>query len=257
MKHQLTIGNSFSLQDELRPGQAFEKTYIELRQKEGRMYSDEELLHLPVVSKGHPHYTEWQIRRRSCNRLIHHLEKKHSLLKILEIGCGNGWMAHQLALTAGSTVLATDINFTELQQGARVFSHIANLQFMYCDIHSEILSRMEFDCIVFAACIQYFPSLPEVIALSMQRLRPNGEIHILDSPFYKPAAIEQARRRTLEYYCAMGFPELSGHYHHHAMTELEDFSYELLYQPSSFQHYLLQNKNPFPWICIKRKEPHR
>src|SRR5687767_5432876 len=102
MKNGLTIGHSLSLQDELRPDLAFEKTYIGLRQKEGRMYSDEELLQLPVVPKEHPHYREWQIRRRSCNRLIHHLEKKRSLLKILEIGCGNGWMAHQLALTAGS-----------------------------------------------------------------------------------------------------------------------------------------------------------
>jgi SAM-dependent methyltransferase len=254
MKHEFTIEKSLSLQDELRPVEGFEKKYIELRQREGRVYSDDELLQLPVVPKDHPHYNEWQIRKRSCSRLVHHLEKKHSLLKILEIGCGNGWMAHQLALTPGSNVIATDINFTELQQGARVFSHIANLQFMYCDIHSDILSRMEFDCIVFAACIQYFPSLPEVVELSLQRLRTNGEIHILDSPFYKPAAIEQARRRTLEYYCGMGLPELSTHYHHHAVTELEGFPYELLYQPSSLQHYLLQNKNPFPWICIKKKK---
>lgn len=243
---------SISLHDQLRPDVAFEKRYIALRQKEQRLYSDEELLTLPLIAKEHPHYSEWQIRKRSCNRLIHYLQKKPALLKILEIGCGNGWMAHQLALVPGSHVIATDINFTEVQQGARVFSHIANLQFIYCDIYSEILSQMQFDCIVFAACIQYFPSLPEVIRLSLDRLRPAGEVHILDSPFYKPAAIDAARRRTKEYYENMGFPEMAAHYHHHALTELDEFHYELLYQPSSMQHYLLQNKNPFPWISIRR-----
>jgi ubiquinone/menaquinone biosynthesis C-methylase UbiE len=252
MKQDSTIENNWSVHDYDRPDIAFEKKYIELRQKEQRVYSDEELLQLPIIPKEHPHYAEWQIRKRSCNRLVHHLQKKHSLLRILEIGCGNGWMAHQLALTPGCTVTATDINFTELQQGARVFSHIANLQFIYCDIHSDILSKMQFDCIVFAACIQYFPSIPEVIQLSLPRLRPGGEIHILDSPFYKPVAIEAAQRRTHEYYCDMGFPEMSEHYYHHALSELDEFGYETLYHPSSFQHYLMQNKNPFPWLLVRR-----
>jgi hypothetical protein len=28
----------------------------------------------------------------------------------------------------------------------------------------------------------------------------------------------------------------------------------MLYQPSSLQHYLLQHKNPFPWLCIKHQQ---
>jgi ubiquinone/menaquinone biosynthesis C-methylase UbiE len=232
----------------------FEQHYIELRQKEQRIYSDEELAQLPLVAKDHPHYGEWQLRRRSCNRLLHYLQKKQPLQKILEIGCGNGWLSQQLATLPGSKVIGTDINFTELQQAARVFSHISNLQFMYCDIHSEILQQMEFDCIVMAACIQYFPSLPETIAYLLQRLKPGGELHILDSPFYKPAELATAQQRTKAYYDELGFPEMAGYYFHHSITALTGFSYEMLYQPSPLQHYLLQHKNPFPWLCIKHKQ---
>ena len=54
----------------------FEQLYPALRHKEGRVYRDEEVLHLPNISKDHPHYPEWQIRKESCNRLKHYFEKK-------------------------------------------------------------------------------------------------------------------------------------------------------------------------------------
>jgi ubiquinone/menaquinone biosynthesis C-methylase UbiE len=237
----------------MEPDNLFEQYYIELRQKEQRIYSDEELLQLPLIAKNHPHYNEWQVRRRSCNRLVHHLQKKQPLQKILEIGCGNGWLSHQLAGIPGSKVIGMDINFTELQQAARVFSHISNLQFMYCSINSEILEQMEFDCIVLAACVQYFPSLPDTISYLLGRLKVKGEIHILDSPLYKPGEIAEAKQRTTDYYRDLGFPEMGNYYFHHLVTGLASFNYEMLYQPSSLQHYLLQHKNPFPWLCIKHK----
>jgi SAM-dependent methyltransferase len=246
----LTISNFVPLPDRGKPNSEFEQLYADLRRKEQRMYSDEELTRLPVVTKQHPHHTEWQVRKRSCARLVHHLGKRQPL-KILEIGCGNGWLSRQLSNIPGSRIIGIDVNFAELQQAARVFSHIPNLQFIYGDIRSKIFDEMEFDCIIFAACIQYFPSLQEIIACALAKLKKNGEIHILDSPFYKPAEVDAARKRTADYYHQLGFPGMSGHYFHHPVTELSIFGYETLYQPSSLQHYLLKNKNPFPWICIK------
>lgn len=246
-----TISNFVPLPDRGKPDAEFENMYVALRRCEQRIYTDEELARLPIVSKQHPHYTEWQIRKRSCARLVHHLEKRQPL-KVLEVGCGNGWLSRQLSNIPGSKVIGIDVNFTELQQAARVFSHIPNLQFIYGDIRAEIFDEMEFDCIIFAACIQYFPSLQEIVACAMAKLKKNGEIHILDSPFYKPADIDAARKRTADYYNALGFPGMSGHYFHHAVTQLAAFDYDMLYQPSSLQHYLLKNKNPFPWIVVRR-----
>src|SRR6187549_447683 len=71
--------------------------YIALREKEGRLVSDEELLQLPEVSLFHIHLKEWRIRKKSCEHLINYVAKKNRPLKSLEIGCGNGWLSNQLA----------------------------------------------------------------------------------------------------------------------------------------------------------------
>ncbi len=248
-----TISNRVYIPERLKPDSLFEKRYIELRFKEQRIYSDEELLQLPAVPKDHIHYHEWLVRKSSCNRLLHYLEKKRLPLRMLEVGCGNGWLSSLLATVPHSKVVGTDINFTELQQAARVFSHIPNLLFIYADVESEILEKMEFDCIIFASCIQYFASVSAVVKQAFQLLKPGGEIHILDSPFYKPAETAAARKRTEAYYTNMGFAEMSGYYFHHTLAELEGFELEMLYRPSSLQQYLQRNNNPFPWLLIKQK----
>jgi SAM-dependent methyltransferase len=83
----------------------FEQNYLQVRSAEGRLYSDAELAALPCVCEGHPLYDEWKIRKKSCQRLIVYLQQKASGLKILEIGCGNGWLAAQLAKTRHTILL--------------------------------------------------------------------------------------------------------------------------------------------------------
>lgn len=229
----------------------FEKRYLELRSKEARLYTDEELINLPDIPLIHPHYAEWQLRKRSADKLIQWLLKKQQPLHILEAGCGNGWLAKQLAAIPRSKVIGSDINFTELQQAAKVFSHIPRLHFIYGDICHGLFDESVFDCIVFAASIQYFPSLKEVISTSLSLLKPGGELHIIDTPFYKRGEVAAAKKRTADYYKNIGFPEMSSHYFHHSFNELAPFEYDLLYDPTSLQHFFTKNKNPFPWFCIK------
>lgn len=231
----------------------FEQLYSDLRQKEGRVYSDEDVLHLPNISKDHPHYAEWQMRKEPCNRLKHYFEKKLSSLKILEVGCGNGWLARQLAEIPGSKVTGTDITFKELQQAVRVFNHIPNLQFIHGSINAIEIEEVKYDFIVFAASIQYFASLETLIWYALRKLRPKGEIHILDSPFYEPGEVDDAKIRTAGYFTNLGFPEMTEYYFHHTMDELVSFQNKILYQPSFINHRILNNKNPFPWLCIKKK----
>src|SRR5580658_4862747 len=104
----------------------FEKIYITIRRMENRLYTDDEVENLPMISPKHTHSNEWAIRRRSSRRLINFLLKKQFRLRILEIGCGNGWLAHSLAVIPGSEITGLDINFTELQQAARVFNEVPN-----------------------------------------------------------------------------------------------------------------------------------
>ena len=56
-----------------------------------------------------------------------------------------------------------DINSTELQQAQRVFRNRSNARFLYGQIDSDIDKDEKFDVILFAASIQYFQSLKEIL----------------------------------------------------------------------------------------------
>ncbi len=227
----------------------FEELYVSVRQKENRLYTDEQVKWLPEIEQVHPHYKEWLVRKKSYSGLLPHLYNKKRELNILEVGCGNGWLCHQLSKIPGSHVAGIDINKTELEQAKRVFDHIENLEFFYGEIVDQVTRHEKFDTIVFAGSIQYFPSLNEILPIGLQLLNAEGEIHILDSHFYKLSELESARKRTSEYYQSIQFSEMSKHYFHRCINELKPFNYKIFYNPDLIINKL-RNKNPFPWICI-------
>ncbi len=228
---------------------SFEDIYLAVREKENRLYSDEQVRQLPLIKKSHPHYKEWLIRKNSLNRLSQYLSYKKRALNILEVGCGNGWLSYQLSKIPGSHVVGIDINKTEVDQAKRVFASIENLEFLFGEIIDENIHQRKFDIIVFAASIQYFPSLNEIIPMSIQLLKKEGEIHIIDSHFYRSSELEAARSRTLQYYHSLQISGMPKHYFHHCVDELKPFDHKILYNPNLLINKLAI-KNPFPWICI-------
>lgn len=233
------------------PDLIFEKYYISVRQKENRIYNNEQVKQLPEIEKSHLHAAEWKLRKQSSERLIRYLKNKRLPLKILEVGCGNGWLSNRLSQIEGSVVTGTDINKTEIDQAKLVFPATSNLQFI-CDNIESISHAVKFDIIIFAASIQYFFSLEEVIEDVLLRLKRNGEIHIIDSPFYSPADAETARSRSRDYYRSIGLIEMGDYYFHHRFSSLNKFSFTYLYNPKDFKNKILARKNPFPWIRIQR-----
>lgn len=232
---------------------AFEQLYTRLRQKEGRMYTDEEVEILPNIDKDHPHYKEWLIRKRSYRALLSYIKQKGTVLKILEVGCGNGWLCGQLAKSMDIEVTGLDINTKELKQAERVFKSIANVHFVNGSLEHEYLDDKKFDIILFAAAIQYFPSLKHTMGLAIKHLTLQGEIHIMDSPFYQQQELEGAKQRTKDYYLGAGFETMAGLYHHHTLNELDGFQYKILHHPFSWKNKLSIKKNPFYWITIKNR----
>jgi 2-polyprenyl-3-methyl-5-hydroxy-6-metoxy-1,4-benzoquinol methylase len=236
-----------------RPDAVFEKKYIQCRVREQRVYADEQVSSLPDCIVSHPHYQEWQLRKHSSEKLVRYLSQQKKALQVLEIGCGNGWLSHRLSQIPRSRVTGLDVNFTELQQAARVFNNCARLKFVYGNIDTGIPKGRQYDVIVFAASLQYFRSIGGILDDCMQYLAPEGEIHIIDTNFYRRQTLAAARERTMLYYASLGLPEMADHYFHHPIEALGQFHHKILHDPSSWRNKFSRHKHPFHWILIKKE----
>lgn len=231
----------------------FEDIYLNVREKENRIYSDSELLSLPFASSSNPHKNEWDLRAKSFLRFKEYLRTKKKNLNLLDLGCGNGWFCGQISKSFNHNFYCADVNLTELKQGSRVFNS-EKLKFIYADIFNSEIPKASFDIITVNAAVQYFPDLKKLIERLLTRINDNGEVHILDSPFYSNNDAVNAKKRTMDYYSSIGFKEMADSYYHHTWDELSEYKFEILYQPNSISNKIkrLISKvdSPFPWIKI-------
>jgi ubiquinone/menaquinone biosynthesis C-methylase UbiE len=229
--------------------------YLRVREKEGRLYSDEIVARLPFIPDGHPLATEWHARSTSAWRLIRYLTARQKSLFILDLGCGNGWLSNLLA-EARHHVIGLDQNRYELKQAARVFSSNPNVSFLEADIFSAPFIAESFDAIILASVLQYFPNAPDLISVLSKYLKPQGEIHILETPLYSDHELDAAVLRSHQYYASLGFPEMSDCYFHHRASALNVFHPKKLYHPRALtlrlKRWLGQSDSPFPWIMVKK-----
>jgi ubiquinone/menaquinone biosynthesis C-methylase UbiE len=234
--------------------QNFQTLYTHVRDAEQRLLTDALVRDLPHVPATYCHYHEWQLRAKTAHRFGAYLRKKAlSGCWVLEVGCGNGWFAHQISQHSGANVLGVDVNQLELQQAARVFG-APGLWFADLDFFNAPMQPKSFQLIVFNASIQYFADFPQVVARAMALLAADGELHIMDSPFYAQTACAAAQQRSEQYYSAKGVAELAAYYHHHAYETLLAFQPTFLYRPSRILRKIApQRTNPFPWVRIVKK----
>lgn len=232
----------------------FSDIYIKVRQKEKRILSDNEVALLPITTNENPYKKEWKLRQKTTNNFIKYLNDKQQNLRILDIGCGNGWFANKMAQKDKHTVFGIDINETELKQAARIFKK-NNLFFCYADIFDKnIPFKNTFDIITLNASIQYFEDLDKLLPKLKSFLKVNGKIHILDSPFYTQNEIIQAKERTINYFSTLGFPQMANNYYHHNINKMNDF--DILYQPKKvfLKRIFNRKQSPFMWLrFIKEK----
>jgi len=240
-----------------RPG-PFEEIYLLLREKENRLYSENLIKNLPEIPKDHPLQSEWLVRKTSLDLLVGYLVGQNAAKRILEVGCGNGWLSNRLAQKLPAEICGVDVNEFELKQAAAVFAG-QNLSFVYASAWNLVFPPAAFDVIILASSVQYFPDLTNLLEKLLEFNTLDGEIHILDSPFYRSVQqSEAAQRRSRDHFNALGFPQMADHYFHHTFNSLINFNFSLLYNPTSLSAYF-QRKimhaplSPFPWIRIKRK----
>ena len=240
--------------------QASESAYVRVRRLEGRLVDDDLLRQLPRVPRDHPHYWEQCVRGCSAKWLIRYLERVAKPCRLLDLGCGNGWLSNGLASIDGVHVTGLDNNVPELEQAARVFPGNPDLRFCHGDLFAEIFPSASFEIVLLAASIQYFDDLERLFATLFDLLVPDGEVHVIDSPFYTADQLEAARLRSRQYYARMGVPEMADRYFHHDWTSLSGLAVKTLYQPGALgarlqRRVLRRPLSPFPWIAITRPSP--
>ena len=226
----------------------FEDLYIDVRRQEKRVYSDCQLMFLPDIDPSHIHYKEWQTRKHSSQKLINYLSKKNKPLNILEVGCGNGWLSSKLSAIKNTEVIGLDINHIEIRQAQRVFKK-DNLEFVCDSFSPELFDGVKFDIVLFAASIQYFPSVKSVLQNAFKCLAAKGEIHIMDTPFYNPRDIDSAIQRAKEYFAVLDCPEMAAYYFYHSLSKLKQFNYKILANPAGILNRI-SKKDVFYWISV-------
>lgn len=236
----------------------FEHAYLKVRCQEGRVLTDEQVQQLPLATfLRFPLADEWQLRRLTAERFATYCQQKKFEGAILDLGCGNGWFTAYIAtqLPRATHIFGMEVNKQELDQAARVWQHDNRLLWIYGDIfdHSSLPSNLQFSLITLNAVVQYFPNVSQLLQRLCELLTPQGEIHLLDSPWYKtPQEQLAALERSRQYYIQQGVPEMANYYHPHLLSELQPFSPDCLYSPSLWKKIARQRQSPFTWWRIKK-----
>lgn len=219
--------------------------YVAVRDAEGRIIDDNLLKMLPATPTEYKYAHEWTVRSKSFARFSQWLLRRYEgkAAKILDVGCGNGWMSARLA-DAGHNVTGIDLNYTELEQAERVFGNRPNLCWLYADILKDDIPGGKFDIALFGASCQYFPDISRLTERCKTLMNAGGSIHLLDSFFYTVETVDAARERTKEYYSQLGFGEMAGYYFHHTKETLRRVGYRKLY-PTVFS----PQDRPQWWVC--------
>jgi ubiquinone/menaquinone biosynthesis C-methylase UbiE len=231
---------------------SFEKEYIAIREKENRVLTDEQVKLLPKTERDHPHYKEWMVRKPTLKRFTNYLEERQ-FETALDLGCGNGWFTNKVSEHVFGLTIGLDVNVVELEQAARVF-HKENLLFCYGNVLDGVMGENNFDLITLNASVQYFEDLQQLIPTLWQALQPEGEIHILDSHFYKKKEVPAAKERSIKYYRELGHKTMADYYFHHSWEAIERFPIKVLYSQLRWSKLMLGKvESPFPWIRIIKK----
>lgn len=186
---------------------------------------------LPFVPKSHPAQLAWARRAFAYERLANLIRLTAGHVRILDLGCGNGWMAARLATVPKVEVWAVDIAQFQIAQAQRLFGGKSNLHFLRADIFRDSLPQSEFEMIILMGAAQFFPDLGALFGQLREILSPKGKIYLLGEAFYFLRRIEAEKARLYAEFDALGVPEMRNFYHFHSVEELAVLGARCLYDP--------------------------
>jgi 2-polyprenyl-3-methyl-5-hydroxy-6-metoxy-1,4-benzoquinol methylase len=91
--------------------------------------------------------------------------------RVLDIGCGNGVMAYDLADKAGAKVVGIDIAQEKIKQAQSRYQH-QNLQFMVGDILKDLPAE-PFDVVILSNVLEHLEARPAFLRQVQKRVHPS------------------------------------------------------------------------------------
>jgi len=196
----------------------FVDDYRRVRLAEGQASTDPEFARqLPFRDVTGRNAGAW--RTRAFHYLIIRLGLRlvPGIVRVLDLGAGNGWMARRLAGSFRVTALDVDGGATGLGslRDARVGRVVG-------DLEALPLRAGSFDAVIAAAALHYAVDVARVLSEAARVLRPGGLLIVADSPVYDDDhAREDARRRTLAHYAGFDAAHLAARYRGLTRAELD------------------------------------
>lgn len=232
--------------------------YLAARAREGLELDLASVRALPVVDARHAHARLWRLRAHSADWLVTRLRARQAR-RVLDLGCGTGWLAALLARATGASVCALDTHLADLELGQAAFADVPSLTFCQGDVFAPAFDALvpegRFDTVVMAGVAPYFPDLARLFVRLFELLAEHGELLLVDSPFWPAHKLVAARARTRRHYEALGRPDALAGFHHHTLAELEAFGARFHYRPEAWSarlaRVLLRRPlSPFPRVSV-------
>jgi SAM-dependent methyltransferase len=164
---------------------------------------------LPDCSPNDQNAPMWAMRARTYSYFVQKIlepmeAQRRGPLHILDLGAGNCWLSHRLALRSHLPV-AVDI-FTDRQDGLGSARHYPiSFPIIESDFDKIPVPSQSFDLAIFNASLHYSTQYVRTLAEAKRCIRSSGSIVILDSPIYdRPEhgalMVEEKHARFLQVY---------------------------------------------------------
>jgi SAM-dependent methyltransferase len=151
---------------------------------------------LPYVGRRDPQSATWRIRRTSLANLRQVLKQSGPSrpLRILDLGAGNGWLSHRLALD-GHACVAVDW-LDDAEDGLAASRHYpVGFTSIQADFDDLPLAPEQFDVAVFNASLHYSPDPGATLRRARETVVDGGILVVMDSPVFRS---DEDGRRMLE-----------------------------------------------------------
>jgi 2-polyprenyl-3-methyl-5-hydroxy-6-metoxy-1,4-benzoquinol methylase len=137
-------------------------------------------------SEAHSRLCERVYGEDLCQHGLMHMEELDFLLslikprsRIVDVGCGNGYITEAIHDRTHSTVLGLDLSGVAIQQARRRTQHkAATLQFQHIDVAEQGIPGSDYDVIIFIDSIQFLGDLRQILRRASEKLSPPGSMVI-------------------------------------------------------------------------------